>query len=247
MWHDQNVSQDSVRAWNIFCSKVLDGSFRANWCASPPLASPFTTGWEGGPGLLGTKRHQDVCHFGLFYPLLSPLPWPPPMTKWLYGGGGVYIGITVSICLCVWIMSGLYLLNHFILWKQTWCGGILSWAGLSCRKKIVCYLQDQGHSEGLYDQNMTILTMASELLILLQPNLGWWYIFLSESVLWKNWIAVSKVKVTVKPQDHEHHWMFIQTISSGPLNCLSLNLVHHHEPECHAKRLVCILQGQSHS
>ena len=42
-----------------------------------------------------------------------------------------------------------------------------------CHAEITmfCYLQGQGHSEGPYDQNMTLSTMSSELLILWQPNL----------------------------------------------------------------------------
>ena len=51
-----------------------------------------------------------------------------------------------------------------------------------------CYLQlvqGQGHSEGLYDQNMTLSTIFSELLIPWQPNLVWWYIIISHSILWK--------------------------------------------------------------
>ena len=32
-------------------------------------------------------------------------------------------------------------------------------------------LQCQGHSKGLYDQNMTIFTISYELLVRLQPNL----------------------------------------------------------------------------
>ena len=34
-------------------------------------------------------------------------------------------------------------------------------------------LQCQGHSEGLYDQNMIISTISCKLLVSLQPNLVW--------------------------------------------------------------------------
>ena len=37
--------------------------------------------------------------------------------------------------------------------------------------KFVHYLQGLGHSKGLYDQNMTIFTILSKLLVHLQPNL----------------------------------------------------------------------------
>ena len=52
-------------------------------------------------------------------------------------------------------------------------------------EKIVSYLQGQGNSEDSYSQNMTLSTISSELLILRQPDLVWWYIIVSQSVLWK--------------------------------------------------------------
>ena len=54
---------------------------------------------------------------------------------------------------------------------------------------------------GSYDQNMTLSTIFSELLIAWQPNLVWWYIIISQSVLWKKRIIAFKVKVTVKGQN----------------------------------------------
>ena len=38
-------------------------------------------------------------------------------------------------------------------------------------EKLVHCLQCQGHSKGLYNQNMTISAISSELLVGLQPNL----------------------------------------------------------------------------
>ena len=38
-------------------------------------------------------------------------------------------------------------------------------------EKNVCYLQGEGHSKGPYDQNMTLSTILSELLIPWKPNL----------------------------------------------------------------------------
>ena len=38
-------------------------------------------------------------------------------------------------------------------------------------EKLVPYLQCQGHSKGLYTQNMAISTVSSKLLVHLQPNL----------------------------------------------------------------------------
>ena len=40
-------------------------------------------------------------------------------------------------------------------------------------EKLVRCLQCQGHSEGLYNQNITISTISSKLLVRLQSNLIW--------------------------------------------------------------------------
>ena len=39
------------------------------------------------------------------------------------------------------------------------------------QKKLVRCLQCQGHSEGLYNQNLTIFAISSQLLVHLQPDL----------------------------------------------------------------------------
>ena len=39
------------------------------------------------------------------------------------------------------------------------------------KKEKGCYLTGQGHSEGLCNQNMTVFTISSELMLLLQPKL----------------------------------------------------------------------------
>ena len=57
-------------------------------------------------------------------------------------------------------------------------------------KRLVCYFQGQGLSKGSYDQTMTISTISSELLVLLLPNLVWWYIIISQKVWWSNGIVV---------------------------------------------------------
>ena len=59
--------------------------------------------------------------------------------------------------------------------NQTWCCGAPSWAWMSC-KKMGFYLQGQGHSVGLYNQNMTVSTISfisSKPVSLLQPNSIW--------------------------------------------------------------------------
>ena len=85
-----------------------------------------------------------------------------------------------------------------------------------CVKWFGCYFQGQGHSKGSYDQNMTVSTVSSELLILLLQNLVWWYIIISLSVSWRNWIAVFKVKVTAKLQNVN------DCLSRCLLNCQTL-------------------------
>ena len=52
-------------------------------------------------------------------------------------------------------------------------------------QKLVCYIQDLGHSEGSYVWNMTVPTKPFELLIPLQLNLVLWHLIISQSVLWK--------------------------------------------------------------
>ena len=101
-------------------------------------------------------------------------------------------------------LSGWYLLNRGTFCCQTWYGDAALFARVSCEwgwgGGIVCYLQAQGHSKGSYDQNMTVATISSQMLILLPPNLVWSYIIISQSVLWRNLIVVFKVKVTAKFQ-----------------------------------------------
>ena len=68
-------------------------------------------------------------------------------------------------------------------------------------QKLVHYLQCQGHSEGLYNQNMTISTLFSKLLVRLQPNLVLLYNIISWIVQCKNWVTVFKVKATDRVQN----------------------------------------------
>ena len=59
--------------------------------------------------------------------------------------------------------------------NQTWYCGAPPWAGMSC-EKMGFYLQGQGHSVGLYNQNMTVSTISfisSKPVSLLQPNSIW--------------------------------------------------------------------------
>ena len=61
-----------------------------------------------------------------------------------------------SVCL---IVSAQYLLNHSAIFS-TKHGMLVYYHEAMCHaKKLVHYLQCQGHSEGLYNQNMTIFTI----------------------------------------------------------------------------------------
>ena len=68
-------------------------------------------------------------------------------------------------------------------------------------EKLVHCVQCQGHSEGLYNQSMTISVVSSKLLVGLQPNLACQYSIINWNVLWKNGITVFKVKITAKVQN----------------------------------------------
>ena len=89
------------------------------------------------------------------------------------------------------------LLPNLVLWCSIMSQSFMRKKNFCC----CCYLQGQGHSEGSYDQNMSLSTIFSELLIHWQPNLVCWYIMISQSVLWKKLITAFRVKVTVKGQN----------------------------------------------
>ena len=117
-------------------------------------------------------------------------------------------------------MSRWYLLNHQTFCFQTWyCDASLG-VRVSC-KKIYCYFQDPGHCKSSYDQNMTLSTIFSELLIPWQPNLVWWYIIRSQNVLWKTGLLHSGSR----SQWRVKMLMFVQMMSSKPPNILFPNLV----------------------
>ena len=80
----------------------------------------------------GACMHQHtvlVCYLNCS--IFLPPPHTPPMK---FGWGWGYIGITVSICPCVWILTRQYLLKCPAFCNQTLHGGISSWAAVPCRK-----------------------------------------------------------------------------------------------------------------
>ena len=129
---------------------------------------------------------------------------------------------------------------------QTWYDDASSGAEFHA-KRLVYYLQDQGHREGPYNKNMTVSTVSSEPPILLRSNVIWWYIVISKSVLWKFWLLFSrsrsqrnfKMLMNIRLDD-------IFLIAEPVITTLCM-MMHHHELECHVKRLVCRLWDQGHS
>ena len=94
-------------------------------------------------------------------------------------------------------------------------------------EKLVHCVECQGHSKGLYNQNITISVESSKLLVGFQPNLIWLYSIISRSVLWKNGITAFKVKVTAKVQNVSKclsGWFFlhmsdrVRSVSPEPCN-----------------------------
>ena len=129
-------------------------------------------------------------------------------------------------------------------------------------KSWICFVQGQGHKAYNYRLYMTVFTISSELLILLQPNLVWWYIimagvscdWLSEGIR----LLCSKVKVKENIQKFSVRTIYLQghgyasynqnitvsTISTHPFAILIL-MVHHHEPQHFVNRLDGCVQGLS--
>ena len=118
-----------------------------------------------------------------------------------------------------------------------------------CRaEKLVHCLQCQGHSESLYNQNMTIFTISSKLLVCLQPILVWQYSIISQSALWKNGITVYKLKVTAKVQNLSEWlsgWYFLnhRTFCYQIWYCDVASWARVMRTFC----CCCYLQGQGHS
>ena len=83
-------------------------------------------------------------------------------------------------------------------------------------ERLICWLQGQGHSEGLHNQTTIISAVSSKLLILLQPNFVWWHIII------KLECCVRKFGCSVKGQGHSKsskcQWLFAQIISPEPVN-----------------------------
>ena len=105
-----------------------------------------------------------------------------------------------------------------IFCNQTWCCGAPPWAGMSC-KKVGFYLQGQGHSVGLYNQNMTISTISfiSRESFATKLNLSVDH-HKQRSVQWKCWIVVFKVSVTAKVKSFSYDSLDILCIAEPFVN-----------------------------
>ena len=84
-----------------------------------------------------------------------------------------------------------YFLNHWYFYYQTWYGDVSLWARSSVKR--IGLLSSRSRSQ-LWDKNnlikIWVSNILSELLILLQLNLVWWYIIRRQIVFWKDWIAL---------------------------------------------------------
>ena len=115
------------------------------------------------------------------------------------------------------------------------------------KSRLICYLQGQGHWQSSCNQNMTISIVSFELLILLLPNLVLQYIIISQGVYGEIGLLCSrsrsqqnfKMSMNVCPDDI--FWI------AEPFTAKLGMVMHHYEPDCLPKRLVCYLQGQGHS
>ena len=122
---------------------------------SSKLAKSFSKyAWELFP-----KKIQSLSH--VFIP-------PSPCIN---TGGGILESLCPSVLLSVClILISLAPLNQYF----TKFGMVVYYHEVDCHaEKLVHYLQCQGHSEGLYNQNCTICTISFKLLVSLQPTLIW--------------------------------------------------------------------------
>ena len=160
--------------------------------------------------VFGTLLFAGICTHKIFCLLWNESFYiPPPLnTGWGSGGGG-YIGITLSICLCVPCRSvcvsdcvrsiSAELLSHFLKPDFVW------WCIIMSR----CVMQKNWFT--IFNVKVTaraniikiwlVLQYFTKLLVGLQPKMVWTYNIISLSVLWKILITAFKVKVTARIQN----------------------------------------------
>ena len=113
-----------------------------------------------------------------------------------------------------------YFLNHSTFSYQIWYGDVASWARVMQTFCCCCYLQGQGRSKGLCDQNMTLYNIIWAV-DSLATKLGLMIHHQKPECPVKKWITVFRIKVTARGQN----LMFVQMVSSTLLNVLFSNLV----------------------
>ena len=179
------------------------------------------------------------------------------------------VKVTVNVQSVTECLSGWYLLNCWTFCYQTCYGNAASWTRVSCRKKN-CFSSSRPRSQrGLiwskYDSFYYIFWTADSLATKLGLMI---YYHKPECFVKKNGLLRPKSR----SQQRMKMSMFVQMISSKrPIILLPVSpyvtpsgwmgskhqltnfvtklgvIMHHHEPECHAKLLVCYFQGQGHS
>ena len=95
-------------------------------------------------------------------------------------------------------------------------------------KELGCYLQGQGHNKGLYNHNMTVLTISSELMGVLSVRVFGWFVFATElSLLGDHHKSKHTLKMCycfVKGQGNSNgskfNLMFVRMVPSEPLKPL---------------------------
>ena len=105
-----------------------------------------------------------------------------------------YSGIAKVKVTAWWFTNSQTVASELLNLLKWWCT-IMS----QCYAKRVMCFHGQCHSQGSNNQTMIVSTITTKVLILLQTNLVWWCIAISQSVFLTDWIAVPyKIKITAK-------------------------------------------------
>ena len=146
-------------------------------------------------------------------------------------GGGDILEALCPSCLSVCpILSRWYLLNCSVV--LTKLGLVLYYHEIECyAEKLVCYVQDEGHSNCLCNQNV-----SSKLLVHLQPDLV--YSIISWSVLWKNWITAFTGKIQWSG------WYLLSLLNFFFFFTRLGMMMQHHEPERRAEMFFAIFKDK---
>ena len=110
---------------------------------------------------------------------------------------------------------------------------IIRWTGLSCEKiGLLCCGPDQDHWKGSEFQWMFIWRVFPQLLNMLSPNLVWWGNIMGQSVVWEDWFAAFKFRVTVRAHLIQYD-CFYHICWTADLFATTFNfMVRHRELKC---------------